>query len=215
MTVTVLTACYDTPARMIRDYWASLLGQTLADWRLVLVDDGSTDPETVAELDRIAADPRACLIRLPENRGLAAALNRGLAECVTEWAARLDPDDIARPDWLAAQLAYIAAHPDADIVGCQLELFDDATGAVLHVTGHAEVITQAILDAQIAREFIWFTNHGGVFYRPSQILALGGYSESPAHVRAEDGELWLRAWAAGLNFRVNPSALQRYRRWPH
>jgi len=201
---------------MILEWWQSVRDQTWSEWRLLLVDDGSTVQETVAELNRIATAPRVRLIRLPANRGLAAALNVGLRECRTEWAARIDPDDVAMPHWLAGQQDYIAAHPEADIVGCQLASFDDASGAAMGATVHAEVIDQSILDAQARRGWLWFMNHGGVFYRPTQILALdGGYNESPAFHRAEDGDLWLRAFRAGLALRVNPAVLQRYRRWPH
>jgi len=213
---TILTACYNTPARMIAQWWQSIQDQTWQGWSLLLVDDGSTAPETTVELDRIATDPRCRLVRLPANRGLAAALNVGLRDCRTEWAARTDTDDVAMPHWLAGQHDYIAAHPDADIVGCQITSFDDATGAELGDTRHAEIVDQSVLDAQARRGWLWFLNHPGVFYRPAQILALdGGYNESPAFHRAEDGDLWLRAFRAGLALRVNPAVLQRYRRWPH
>src|SRR5262245_48060647 len=80
----------------IRPAIESVLAQTEPDWRIVVVDDGSSDgtPDVVAGY----ADERIRLERMPENAGQTAALNHGMALVETDWIARLDQDDLAAPD---------------------------------------------------------------------------------------------------------------------
>ena len=70
----------------------SIRRQTLAQWTFVIVDDGSTDG-SAQYLDGLD-DSRIRVLHTP-NRGLGAALNRGLALCHTEFVARMDCDDVA------------------------------------------------------------------------------------------------------------------------
>lgn len=206
--VSVLMSVWDTPAAMLREAWESIDRQTVTDWEMVVVDDGSTDPGTVAELDRIGADPRVHLIRLLENGGLAAAHNVGLAACCSELVAVMDADDIALPDRLEKQLAYAQAHPEADVIGGQVEIFE---GDKIHqVTSHPAVMDAAAVDAMIAAgRGVWILNHPAALCRRSKILAIGGY---PTHLRkTQDLGLWLRAIRHGLTIHNQPDVVLRYR----
>ena len=84
-----------------------LLAQQLADWELVVVDDGS--PGTL----RLPADPRIRVLRLPENLGLGAACNRGLDAARAPYLAYLPADDVWYPDHLTALVATLDAAPVA------------------------------------------------------------------------------------------------------
>lgn len=210
MTFAVLTSVYDTPARLLVECWESLAAQTFKDWHWMVADDGSTDPETIAELDRLAGDPRATLLRLPENRGPGAARNAGLAAIRSDLVAVLDSDDLAESNWLESQAEYMDAHPEVDICGCQIAFFRDSTGETFAQSHHPPVVTRDVFDAQAARGFIWFVNNGGTIFRRPKILALNGYH--PTLRRGEDGDLWVRAFQAGLVIHNQPNVLYRYRR---
>ncbi len=88
---------------------ASVLSQTIADFEVIVVDDGSTD--ATAELAASAGDCRIRVIR-QENRGQCAALNRGVAESRGEFIKFLDADDWINPEHLAAQVAALRDCPE-------------------------------------------------------------------------------------------------------
>jgi len=94
----------------------SILEQTCAAIEIIAVDDASSDgsPQILARLAR--EDRRLRVETLPVNRGIVGALNHGLALARAPLVARMDADDIARPDRLAIQKAYLDAHPEVTMV---------------------------------------------------------------------------------------------------
>jgi len=90
----------------------SLLAQELADWELVVVDDGSPD-DTHAVLEPYLADPRIHLERLEQNEGLGAALNRALDLARGELIAYLPSDDVVYEEHLETLAARLEVEPEA------------------------------------------------------------------------------------------------------
>lgn len=114
--VSVVMAVYNG-AEFLRPAIDSILRQTFTDFEFVIVDDGSTDavPQILGEY--AARDPRIVVLRNPANLRLVASLNRGLEQARASLIARMDADDIAHPERLAAQVAFLDAHPDHLLVG--------------------------------------------------------------------------------------------------
>lgn len=104
--------------RALRD----LLAQTFRDFEILVVDDGSTDG--TADVVKTFSDARLRVVTLPENRGLAGALNAGLAEARGRWIARQDADDRSRPDRLERQRTLISETPEAVLVYSRARLID-------------------------------------------------------------------------------------------
>ena len=90
----------------------SVLAQSLGDFEVIVVDDGSTD-DSVARLEAYS-DPRLRIVR-QANSGEGAARNRGLHESRYEWIALLDADDYWFPDHLAALAEMIVLYPRAGL----------------------------------------------------------------------------------------------------
>ncbi len=90
---------------------ASLATQTRIDWSLTIVDDGSRDG-TVDAIAPWLADPRVTLVRLPENRGLGAALNVALDAVDAPLVAYLPADDVWYAEHLERLVGALDAHPD-------------------------------------------------------------------------------------------------------
>ncbi len=92
--------------RLLRTTLATVLAQEGAAVRVVVVDDGSTEPDPGVLRD---LDDRVEVLRNPTSLGVSAARNRGLERVEAEWVAFLDDDDVWAPDHLATVHAEIAA----------------------------------------------------------------------------------------------------------
>jgi glycosyltransferase involved in cell wall biosynthesis len=209
--VSILMPVFDTPAAYLADCWKSMQAQTFRQWELVLVDDGSRASETIAEIDRIATDPRVVLIRLDENQGIASALNEGLSRCRGKLVARMDSDDKMMPTRLERQFDYLSSHPDVTLLGTQLQAIDWETNRLLSPTRHPEQVTDEYIKHQRNTSEIWFLNHPTVMLRRCEVISLGGY---PAYRVAQDLGLWLKVVKAGLKIHNLPTVELHYRLHP-
>lgn len=210
--VSILMPVFDTPAAYLSECWESIRAQTFREWELVLVDDGSRAAETIAEIDRIAGDPRVVLIRLDENQGIASALNVGLTRCRGRLVARMDADDQMIPTRLERQCAYLRTHPDVVVLGTQLQAIDWETNRLLSPTSHPEHVTEEFIKHQRDTSEIWFLNHPTVMLRPREVMNLGGY---PSYRVAQDLGLWLKVAQAGLKIHNLPTVELHYRLHPN
>ena len=107
----------------------SVAAQTHSSFRVIVIDDGSTD-RSGELLDQIARNDPRFLVVHQANAGIVAALNRGLALVDKPYVARMDADDLCKPERLASQVAYLGANPDCIAVGCR----------VVHIDEHGETI---------------------------------------------------------------------------
>lgn len=162
----------------------SVIDQTVADWELILVDDGSSDGSGRIVDDLAAGDERITVIH-QANAGQAAARNAALAVAKGGWLAYIDSDDLYLPDALATYADYIAAHPDVQFMyGYRHRLNEDESLTHLagefqdRPTGPAELFGRMHL------------SHLCVCYRRELIDRAGGYDE--ALRTCEDYELYLR-----------------------
>ena len=115
-------------ARTIASAVRSIQRQTLRDWELVVIDDGSSDAS--ASIVSAFNDFRIRLVREVSGAGLATRLNQAVALSRGTFIARMDADDICFPDRLARQTARLQIEPNLDVLGC---------GAVVFA-GHARLL---------------------------------------------------------------------------
>lgn len=101
----------------------SVLNQTLSDFELIAVDDGSTDqtPRVLSGYD----DPRMRVVTLPNNQGIPSARNIAIGEARSDYCAFLSHDDVALPNRLEEQLRFLEAHSDIGMVGSDVEVIDE------------------------------------------------------------------------------------------
>lgn len=97
----------------------SVLAQTLQDWELIVIDDGSSDAS--ASIAQAFTDPRIRLLKNPHNLGLPLTRNRGLDEAYGNYVAFLDSDDIALPQRLQQQINFLDANPGIAAVGASAQ----------------------------------------------------------------------------------------------
>jgi glycosyltransferase involved in cell wall biosynthesis len=105
--------------------------QTLRNWELLLVDDGSTDNSTSIAIRHVEQDgERLRYLEHPEhaNLGMSAARNLGVSRARGEFVAFLDADDVLVPAALEEQVALLRANPQAGMVYGPLEYWYGWTG---------------------------------------------------------------------------------------
>ena len=145
----------------------SILAQTLTDFELIAFISGHTIE---------FAQPAT---------GLVPALNRGVTEARAPLIARMDADDIAKPERLARQVQAMAAHPTAAVIGTAIEIID-SSGRILRTESRphsAGAISAALAQANCIA-------HPTVMMRRAAAREAGLYR--PAFLQAEDYDLWLR-----------------------
>lgn len=182
----------------------SIFTQTVPPTEIVMVEDGPLTDELYKVLDGYKKDPRWKAVPLPENVGLGKALNAGLEACSYELVARMDTDDIAKPERFEKQLAAFAADPELSLCGTQAAEFRDTPE---NVTAHKKVPLTDEEIRQYARKRNPF-NHPTVMYKKSEVLRAGSYQHA---MWFEDYYLWARMLAQGSKVRNLPEELLWFR----
>lgn len=182
----------------------SIRQQTLADWELIAVDDGSTDG--TQELLGALARPEARLRLLARpHAGIVSSLNAGLAEARGRLIARMDADDEAHAERLASQLALLDQRPEVGVAGSLVEFGGDRThagGYALHVDWMNGLIEPE--DISLNRFIESPFAHPSVMFRRELVEQHGGYRDGDF---PEDYELWLRWLDAGVRMAKVPRVL--------
>lgn len=205
MLVSVLIPCYNAE-RWIAQCIESALAQTWKSKEIIVVDDGSTDRslEVISKFDGLiswAAGP---------NQGGNRTRNRLLELARGKWIQYLDADDYLLPEKIEQQMAFLQAHPRADVV----------FSPVIREHWPENVVPRELqprLDP--AREYdLWvllasweLPQTGGSLWSKKALQDVGGWS--PSQPCCQEHELYLRLLAAGKNMAFCPGANAVYRQW--
>lgn len=195
----------------------SIFTQTTCPDEVILVEDGHLGSDLNDIISEYSAKyPTLKIIPLPTNQGLGKALNEGLKHCSYDIVARMDTDDIAKPDRFEKQLAVFEKYLDIDVVGAWIDEFEDDISEVKSVRKLPE-LPDDIRQFAKRRNPI---NHPVVMFRKSAVLAAGGYQHFPLF---EDYYLWIRMLMNGakfyniqeslLYFRFSPEMFRRRGGW--
>ena len=189
----------------LRQSLDSVFGQTLRADEVVLVEDGPLTPELDAVVkDYSARYPELKVVPLQMNVGLGRALNEGLKYCTNELVARMDTDDVAKPDRFEIQVPFMESRPEVAVSGSWIDEFIGSTDNVVSRRATAES------PAEI-REFAKSRNplnHPSVIFRKRAVEAVGSYQHFPLF---EDWYLWVRLLNKGYKLANIPEALLWFR----
>jgi glycosyltransferase involved in cell wall biosynthesis len=185
----------------------SLIDQSFTNWEFVIVDNASTD-ETLEILESAAAnEPRIHLIASAADLGHSGGLNRGLAECRGVWIARIDADDLALPNRLERQLAFLQANPDIHVTSCLGDYINARGQVVGNITN--DLTTREVFQHYVRRNLAIGILHPGAVIRRDLLQQVGGYRG--AFDPANDTDLWGRLVDAGALILVQQEPLMKYR----
>lgn len=190
MKVSVVMPVYNAETTVLQAL-ESLRAQSAQSLEIIVVNDGSTD----GTLDILRQQPDIMLLD-HSHRGIAPALNDGLAAARGDYIARMDADDLCHPERIEQQASFLDAFPEIGLVGCRVAFGgnrEKQAGYAAHVDWINEQITpdQIALNRFIESPFA----HPSILFRRELFEQYGAYRDGPF---PEDYELWLRWMANGV-----------------
>lgn len=200
--ISVIMPLYNTE-QFVGQSIESILRQTLGDFELIVVDDCSTDGSYAVAERYARRDPRIRLLRNERNKGVAGTKNRGLdAVRGGEYVAFMDSDDLAAPDRLEKQVAFLATHPLVGVCGSGYTVF--------YPDGRQTFVQTPLDHSGIAVEMLF----GNPMAMPSITWrrSLVADARFDTACKAEDYEMWSRLQDR-MRLANLPDNLLLYRRW--
>ncbi len=207
--VSIVLPCFNA-AGTLPQAIDSICTQTCRDWELIIVDDGSSDASLRIAEDAASKDPRIRVMALP-HAGIVEALRRGCDGAEGASIARMDADDIALPARLAEQVRLMEVDESVALCGTQVNMVGPSVGYgrnryetwINALTTHEDIVRELFVECPIP--------HPTFMMRRASYVALGGYTDLGW---AEDYDLCMRAFAAGMRFGKVPQHLLNWTESP-
>lgn len=205
---------------MLRECLQSLAAQTQKNFRVVVVDNGSTDG-SVEMIRREFGEGSAMPVQVVENdrnRGFCEANNQGIAAVGGDFVALLNNDAVADPNWLFAMYEAIRNRPEIGMIASKILVYEDPSkidkvGHLIYPDGQNRGRGAGERDqGQYDRfEEVAWPDGCAALYRRSMLDQIGGFDED-LFAYADDAELGLRARIAGWGCLYAPQAVVRHHR---
>lgn len=199
--VSVLMPVYNAE-RYLAAAIRSMLDQTLREFELLILDDGSTDGSPAIIKSFAEQDPRIRATFL-EHAGLVALLNRGIEQARAPLIARMDADDVSLPRRLRTQVDYLLSHPDCVALGAAVQWIDPQGWPICTYrppTAHEQI------EQDLLRGYGQAITHPVATFRLDALRQVGGYRHE--YDMAEDLDLFLRLAEVGRLANLDDVLLQ-------
>ena len=173
--------------RTLRKCIDSIREQTYSNWELIVCNDCSLDRTQQILKKYQDEDQRIRVINNDKNRGLAYSLNECIRQAKGKYFARVDDDDLCLPQRLERQVSFLENHPQIDIVGTSMIVFDESGDCGIRYLPSKLTRDSFLKGSPFA--------HPTVMIKTKLIRELHGYDTSVG--RAEDLNLWFRLYKYG------------------
>ncbi len=193
-------------ARFLPASLKSIRDQSFKDWRLVVIDDGSTDASAEIVRAHHTQDPRVELWDF-RHKGFAHALNQALQITRTQLVARMDCDDIMLPDRLDKQFCFMQSNPDLCVAGSYVYYINELGKRVGQ--GTSALTTNSAVEACLKSGDLVGFHHSTAIFQREAVVNVGGYRTDAWPV--EDVALWTHLAEHGQHIRIQPEYLLEYR----
>jgi glycosyltransferase involved in cell wall biosynthesis len=188
--VSIVITCYNL-GEYLEEALSSALAQTYSDFEVLLIDDGSTDAQTITLLDHLPQHPRLRMLRTG-NQGVARARNTAIAAACGDYILPLDADDRIMPGYLTCAVAVLNQRPEVGFVGCHYRLFEEnhSTYTPTHYQLPDLLVENVVPVTSLFRRSAW--------------KQVGGYYPE---IAIEDWDFWLSLIEYGYIGSVIPEVL--------
>lgn len=179
--ISVLLPVYNAE-RYLKDAIESILNQSYNNFELILLDDGSNDSSPLIINKYAKLDNRIISLKNGENKGLIFTLNKGIELAKGKYIARMDADDIAKPNRFEQQFIFLEAHPEIVALGSNYTFF-----------GHEIGNSNLPVNSEEIELMLYFKNviaHPTVMIR-TLVLNQHNIRYDPKALHLEDWAMWL------------------------
>ena len=194
MPFSVLLSIYQgTTASELAQCLESLCQQTLQADEIIVVKDGPITSDTDACLTDFINRLPLILLAYETNRGLGPALQDGLKRCSNEFVARVDTDDLCRPERFYTQVQFLTVNQEISVIGGGLEESYINKRAHHKVVRNGPTTPIGVVNCAKKRNPL---NHPTVMFRKSDVISCGGYERCDFF---EDYLLWAKMIVSGYH----------------
>lgn len=194
--VSVIMPCYND-GQYIEEALYSLRAQTYLNWELIVIDDGSEEPETLQVLEKIEELPYVRLLHTNHVRP-AGARNAGIRVARGKYILPLDADDTIEPTYMEKAVKILNENPNVGVVYCKADLFGEQSGP----WGLPEYSLRTMLQDNI----VFVT----AMFRRDDWERVGEFNTN-MHAGMEDYDFWLSILELDREFVQIPEQLFHYR----
>ncbi len=193
--VSIIIPCYNDGATL-DEAIASVQHQTWKETEIIIIDDGSDDPETIQAIETLQF-PRKTVLHT-SHIGPSAARNRGITASNGSYILPLDADDIIEPTYIEKALEILNGNEKIGAVYCHADLFGEANGPweLPDYSFESELLDNCVFVTALFRKQDW--------------EKIGGFSED-FHAGMEDYDFWLSMLELGKEIYQLPEVLFHYR----
>ena len=187
--VSVIMGAYNCDSTELRKAIESILNQSFNDFEFVICDDGSNN-DTLSVLKYYEnKDSRIKVLVHEKNMGLSIALNNCIENSVSNYIARMDADDVSHLDRLEKQYEYMLSNPEVDILGSNINFFDErgifAKSNLSHIVSKNDFLYNSPLC------------HPTIMIKKEVYIKNGCYSTNKKVLRCEDYDFFATAFSNG------------------
>ena len=182
----LMSVYYKETPENLKTAMESIWSQTVLPAEFILMCDGQLGEgldDVIKNMEKM--HPAIHVVRLSKNGGLGNALNVGLRYCTHELVARMDSDDISRPDRCEKQIKIFKEKPEISVISGTVEEFSESVDVIDARRELPETSEEIIRFSRKRNPF----NHPCVMYKKSAVEAAGGYQD---FYLLEDYYLWIR-----------------------
>lgn len=198
--VSIIIPCYNS-GKFLLEAIASCQNSTFKDFEIIVVDDGSTDLETLNILDQ-ASVSNSVFIFKKQNGGPASARNLGFANSNGDYFLFLDSDNRIRPDYLTKAFDVLKKDPSIGVVFSKPHFFGDQELDAIRFE-----VMEFSFDSLLAGNYIDMCS----LVRKRVFLEVGGFDENQEIFFGEDWDLWIRIAQTDWKFYFLDEVLFDYR----
>jgi len=194
--VAVVIPCFNC-GRLIIETISSVKNQTCKASEIIIVDDGSNDPESMKVLESLEADAELRVLK-KNNGGLASARNWGISNAISDFILPLDADDVLAPSFIESCFAAFDAYPTVSIVATKVKMFGTKSASLRlpKITKKNMLVMNCLVATAMFKKEVWNLSNG---YNENMVY---GY---------EDWDFWLSCIELDLKFYRVPKELFLYR----